>query len=474
MGDPGSGSLVEPRPQSGPAVARAYMRAPRWRERMPPPWLIALVAAPILLAIGFLVPFQPLYAAAGAAALLALGLTIRYSEAIPVISMATLLVIERVGGESLNLSASDAVLLAAFGIALFLAPRPFSPPLRAMLWLTFVYQVASLFTVIANPFRANTIEWFHAWLLTGGALVVGWAVGRAGRASLGLGLVAAAGAGIAALSIGTAVLSLVTTGSPGSGYLSFPWGMHKNFVGCVLGFVAVLGFARPSWLPWRRGVFAALFWLCTAGILASQSRQALVALGVAVVMLSLRREEGRRINWAVLASVPLAMIFVASMVQDQLESGNEFNSAFTRLTWYEQAIEVWLMNPWFGMGLRWWVAGRTQYGFQPPNAELEVLSSVGVVGLLGFLVMMLGPVVVLWRIDSRYSTVAIAMILSRFIQGQFDLFWVSVQVSVPFVLVGVMLGDLARRERQDSDAPALDPLDGGRVPRALTDGASTR
>ena len=40
--------------------------------------------------------------------------------------------------------------------------------------------------MIANPYKANVVEWVHAGLLTIGALVVGWSIGREGHARLGL------------------------------------------------------------------------------------------------------------------------------------------------------------------------------------------------------------------------------------------------------------------------------------------------
>lgn len=412
---------------------------------------VALGVGVVLLVTGFLVPLDPKLALAVACGLLLVGVTALRAEALPLASMGTLVVIARVGGETTNLSASDAVLFVAFWAAVVFAPRPYSPPMRALLWLTVVYQVAALFTVVANPYQANTVEWVHGWLLTGGALVVGWAVGRSGQASLGLALFMAGACGIAVLTLASAATTYATTGELMPVYLDQPWGMHKNFIGCVLGFAAVVAYARPSWLAWPRPVTWGIFWLCTAGILASQARQALVGLGVAVVVLALRPEPGRRRNFVVLLAVVPAMFAVVSMVREQLESGNEFNSAYTRLTWYQQAVEVWQTSPWVGVGLRWWTAGRTEYGFQPPNAELEVLTSTGIVGLVGFLVMMLGAVVVLWRVDRRFGTLAAALVLSRFVQGQFDLFWVSVQVSVPFVLAGVVLG--ARAWEQARAAP---------------------
>jgi hypothetical protein len=102
-----------------------------------------------------------------------------------------------------------------------------------------------------------------------------------------------------------------------------------------------------------------------------------------------------------------------------------------------------------GHGLRFWTVGRG-LGYQPPNAELEVLASAGVVGLLGFLALVVGTVVILWRVDPVYGTVAVAVVLSRLVQSQLDLFWVAVQTSVPFVVAGVALGvEALERERHE-------------------------
>ena len=69
----------------------------------------------------------------------------------------------------------------------------------------------------------------------------------------------------------------------------------------------------------------------------------------------------------------------------------------------------------------------------------------------GFGVLWVGIIVVLWRVDPRFGTLAIAVVLSRLVQSQFDLFWTAVQVSVPFVIAGVCLGAMAREERASPD-----------------------
>jgi len=398
------------------------------------------------------IPTDPLVLAGlGALVVLVLGLTLREPMTIPVAAIPLLVVVQRVGGGGVDLSLSDFVLFGAFWVAVLLGPRPFSAPVRALLWLSAVYQLATLFTVVGNPYAANTVEWFHAWLSVGGAVVVGWAVGRAGYGRLALTLFLGLSTAIAVITCGTALLQLAR-GDTGPVYLTFPYDMHKNFVGNVLGFAAGVAYVRPPWLRWPPLWTHAAFWLCALGVVASQARQALVGLGVVVVAVALRRSSGvRHSRWILLAVLPAGW-YVITLVRSQLTSGASHNSAQQRLDWYQQAVSVWQGHEWLGVGLRWWTTGRTPYAFQPPNAELEVLTSAGLLGLLGFLLLMAGAMVVLWRVDPAYGTLGLALVAMRFTQGQFDLFWVSVQVSVPFALAAVGLGALARREHVDSPA----------------------
>jgi hypothetical protein len=47
--------------------------------------------------------------------------------------------------------------------------------------------------------------------------------------------------------------------------------------------------------------------------------------------------------------------------------------------------------------------------------------------------------VVLWRLDPAFGTLAFALVLARFLQGQLDLFWIAVQVPLPFLVAGICL-----------------------------------
>lgn len=242
-----------------------------------------------LFLIGTLVTTRQEIAVAAALGILILGLTFVQPAALPILAMPALVIVERVGGGAANLSLSDFVLFAAFWPALFLSPRPFSPPLRTLLWLSVFYQVATLFTVFVNVYAANTIEWFHAWLSVAGALVVGWAVGRSGFGRLGLRLLLLVCAAIAVLTCIAAAVQFAS-GDLGPVYLDWPYGMHKNYIGCVLAFAAVIAYARPSWLELRRSWSLAAFGLFTLAVLATQARQALVGLAAALLVIAVRRD----------------------------------------------------------------------------------------------------------------------------------------------------------------------------------------
>ncbi|MDA8290212.1 MAG: O-antigen ligase domain-containing protein, partial [Actinomycetota bacterium] len=145
-------------------------------------------------------------------------------------------------------------------------------------------------------------------------------------------------------------------------------------------------------------------------------------------------------------------------VKDQLTSKNQFNSAHQRLAWYHDSLSVFHVSPWLGVGLRWWYTNRFPFQFQPPNAELEMLTSGGIVGLVAMFVLYGGGLERLRRLDWEFGTLAFAALLMRVTQAQFDIFWVTGQSSLPFMIVGVALG--ARMlARQRATACAL-PGDG--------------
>lgn len=394
------------------------------------------------LIVGYVVPGQPLLAVGVSVGVLAMGLSAINRAFIPLLVLPLLFIVGRIGSSGVDVSISDVALAFATLPAVALS-RALSPAMRSFLWLIALYLFATLFTVVANPYLANVIEWVHAAVLLGGALFVGWSVGREGFGAKALSVMLATASAISLLVIISGVTGMMK-GSFEPVSLEWPFGMHKNFIGTTLGIMAVVAYVRPAWMGWSTSLGTAVFGWLAIGVAFSQSRQAIIALGIALIVLVLRTHTRRRRSKLIVFAVIPAFLYVLGVVREQAGSDNEFNSYFQRISWFSDSIEVWQTSPVFGVGLRWWYTDTFDYRFQPPNAELEVLTSAGIVGLAAFLILIAGSIIILWRLPSEYGTLAALVVLSRFVQGQFDLFWTAVQVSLPFVIVGICLGELAR------------------------------
>lgn len=411
-------------------------------------WLIRITAvlglALLALVVGYTTPDRPYLAMLVAVGVLVLGVSALNRALVPLLVTPLLFIVARIGTGSVDVSVSDVALAVATVPAVALT-RPLSAPMRNMLWFIALYLFATLFAVVANPYPANAIEWVHAAVLLGGALFVGWSVGREGFGAKALTVMLITASAISLLVI-IAGVSGVMRGSFEPVSLQWPFGMHKNFIGATLGIMAVVAYVRPTWMGWSKPLGMAVFGWLALGIAFSQSRQAIIGLGVVLVLLVLRTRTERRRSKAIIFAVIPALAYVLSVLQEQASSGNEFNSFFQRIAWFSDSVEVWQTSPVFGVGLRWWYTDTFDYRFQPPNAELEVLTSAGIVGLAAFITLMIACVVILWRLPPEYGMLALLVVLSRFVQGQFDLFWTAVHVSVPFMIVGICLGELARAQ----------------------------
>jgi hypothetical protein len=424
--------------------------------------LLLAVLLTVLVGVGLLVPSHPRLAVVGAVGVLALGIASISPSFIPLLCVPVLILVARVSIGGVQLSVSDVALATATLPALAFGQRPYSTSMRTLLWLNAGYQFATLFTVVNNPYTANAVEWVHAWFLISGALVVGWTVGRHGAGRLGLTLLMGSIVLLALVTLVQATRQYLS-GDFSEVYVTWPYDMHKNFVGGICAIGATIAYVRPVWTRWSSRVALPVFGFLVAAILVTQSRQALIGLVASLVVVVLRtRSDRRRSKLVLLLAVP-ALVGVTLMVRDQVRSGNRFNSVFQRLNWFQDSLTVWGTDPWFGAGLRWWYTDRFTVRFQPPNAEIEVLTTAGVVGLAAFLVMVVGSLVVLGRMDPLYGTLALAVLICRLAQTQFDLYWVTSQASIPLVVVGICLGTQAH-----AAAAALPPV----APRSVEDGST--
>lgn len=374
------------------------------------------------------------YTVAVAAGVLAVGTLAWDVTLLPVLAVPATLLVFRVSASSSNLSFSDLILGVATICAVSIFPARRAPHVRALLGLLCFYEATTLLNVIYNPYRANLIEWVHEAFLVGGSLVIGWVVSARGRA----------GVATAAFLVGSCVIALWAMAWTLTHHLTaayLPLGMQKNYIGDMLCFAFLVAFARPDWISARVARRTTVIWAtCAAGMLASQSKQAILSAVVGVGILTLRNLELRRHAKAIVA-VSIPMVIVAAVIVDEkLRSSNKFNSVHQRLTWLSQSLQIWHLSPWFGIGLRWWYTNRVPFAFQPPNGEAEVLTSAGLVGLVGFLVLLIGSILVLRRVPRRYGTLALAVVVARVLQGQLDVFWVTAQGSIPWLIAGLCLG----------------------------------
>jgi hypothetical protein len=414
--------------------------------------LVAAIATSM--GTGWLVAHRPVFALVVGIAVLIIAVAITTPVAIPLMAMPLLVVSQRLGAGPFDMTLSDWMLGLAFWPAALLSPRPLSRELRNLLWANAAYQALTLFTVVANPSMAGVVEWFHAWLLVSGALILGWALGRAGQARVGMSLFLGACVFLSALVL-IAGGTQWAQGDFGPVYLSWPWPVHKNLLGSLIAVGAVVTYVRPQWLGWSPGWAWGAFWAMTLAIVMTRSEQGLVGLAVGVAIVALRSRAGNgvgRSRLILLLAVP-ALAVIYTVVREEYFSDNPHNSIRQRIDWLGESLGIWGESPVVGHGLRYWTQPDAPGTFQPPNAILEVLASAGVIGLVGFVLLMAVTLVTAWRLDPGIGTVAVGVTVTRLVQSQFDLFWVSISVSVPFVLVGICLGVAAHQEAQGRAGP---------------------
>ncbi len=410
----------------------------------------------LAVAVGALTVRDPVTGLLVAAVVLAVGLTLAEPALIPVLAVPAILAVPRVGTESLDMSISDAALFVATWPAVLLGARPYSRTMRNLLWAVATYEALTFLSILSNPYRANVIEWAHQLFLLAGALIIGWAIGRRGLAAAAYTLLVVAG-GILTTSALVQAAGIYAQGSFDPVYLQWPWDMHKNALGTTLAMIAIGLYARPAWLPWPRRVTTAVTLYLCLGLAVSQSRQAIIGFAVMAVVIAFRDGRRRSAGWLALLAGS-TVVTVSLLVRGQFESGNEHNSAFQRIEWYNASIDLWQQSPWLGLGNRWWYVTTGDFRFQPPQVFVEVLTTTGVVGLVAFVGLMATLLVQLWRMPTRYGLIGFVAVGSRLVQGQFDIFWLAVQSSLPFLIAGLALGAHEyHRERRSADDDDTEP-----------------
>lgn len=420
---------------------------------------LGAVLAVALVQLGKLALDQPVLALAVAGMVVVAVLAATDPLAVALLALLGVWVIARTGAGGIDLSGSDALLVLGSVVAFPLVPWA-NPAVRRVLGAVVVFQALLLLTVLASPTPASLFEWAHRLFLTGGSVVVGAALGGRGRTRAALG----------AFVLVSSVMGALTAGlwaAAGFAPTVAVVGFHKNFIGSMMMVGLVVSHLAPASTGLSRPQLAVAKSLCVAGLLASQSRGAIVALLVALVVATLgSRDVRRRSAPLFLMLVPLAL-FAFFSIRAQIEQPADATSSVTeRARYREQALEAWQDSPIFGQGMRFFEQGEFSLTSDPHNVVVSSLSETGVVGLVALLGLLAVTGRVLWRLRTGLALAALAVVVARFTHGLFDIYWVAGTQALPWMIVGMALTDTRTGRDQRSADRVWNGRAGAPVPHA--------
>jgi hypothetical protein len=154
----------------------------------------------------------------------------------------------------------------------------------------------------------------------------------------------------------------------------------------------------------------------------------------------------------------------------------KFNSVSIRVGQISSAFHVWHLSPLLGEGMRFYDLPQFAYVTAPPNVVIDNLASTGIIGSLAFLYLVVMTMRTMNRLPRAIGTLGLVVLLSHYVDGLFDIFWIGSNMIPPLVIVGMSLGaaDLDRRQRSPRTVEPV-PLRaaGWREPRLSPSGRST-
>lgn len=361
-----------------------------------------------------------------------------------VIAIPGTLLLQRVGG-STNLSLSDLLVIVATLMVLPLVRWESAQYLWQFLKGIAFYEIVLIVVVAAHPNHYDVIEWGHRAFVVGGSALIGWVCAVRGHARLALRLYL----------LGATALAIITILHAISGHLSaVNFGLYqKNAIGTFMWIAVVVAVLRPSWTGLGRWESRSAATICLIGLLASQSRQSIIVLIVAFAVAVLRRRSVlRRSKLAIGAVVPLG-VFAYVSLQAETKVNVKFNSITTRENQFTAALNVWHHSPLLGEGMRFYNLKQYVSVTAPPNVVIDNLASTGIVGMAGFLALVAMTVRPLLRLPAAIGTLGLAVLVGRYTQGLFDIFWVGANGAIAFMIVGLALGagDAAATARRNNE-----------------------
>lgn len=389
--------------------------------------------------VGYLTLEHRRLAVLATVAVLLLGVTARNAAVLAIVAVAGVWVVLRAPG--LDVSFTDLLVASAGALALAAGVGRVLHPAARIVLGSFAFFLGTLTITLAyNHNLRSDFDWFHRIALVAGAVFVGgWLV----RARLHH-------TALRALLAVTVLMSLVAAADTvASGFApAYPFGYQKNFVGSITATVLLVLLAAPGEfrLPARWLQVAAAS--TAAGLLASQSRGAMIGFAAGVLIWSFRRPvQPSRVyrRRAILLLFAVALAFVAALsARDQLQvQGAAINSVTQRVRIARTTRQLWTEHPYTGVGLRYFKTPRYA-GYPEPNDVVnEALAEAGVLGLLGFVVFVIGSLVGLSRLQGDLATAALCVVAARFVHGLLDIYWTGGTTSLPWIVAGMALASSA-------------------------------
>jgi hypothetical protein len=290
-------------------------------------------------------------------------------------------------------------------------------------------------------------------------VLVGWTIAAFGRSRQAFRLFLWASSIVALIAIERALATH---------FLPAQWGAYqKNSIGAVLWVAIVVAQVNPPWAGLGRLESRVAKYVCFAGLLASQSRQAVVALILAVSLATfLNPDVRRRSKLVLLGCLPLvAGLYYSFTVAAR--NNPKFNSVSIRVDQISAAFHVWHLSPMLGEGMRFYNLPQYIAVTAPPNVLIDNLASTGIVGSLAFLYLVFVTMRTMGRLPRAFGTLGLVILFGHYVDGLFDIFWIGANMIPPMVIVGMSLGmaDADLRDRggtPDPPARAATPAPAGR------------
>jgi O-antigen ligase len=383
--------------------------------------------------VGYLAIHDRRLAVAAAAIGLMAGILAGNVARLAVIATVGVWLIPRAPG---NVSVTD-VLVAVAGAAAALSAAGRTIDLRGRLVLRcFAFYLGCLSVTLAfNPSLRADFEWLHRVALVAGAILVGAWLVASGLHRTALRLI---------LGVTTLIATLALAEGLAKGFASpaQPLDYQKNFVGSIIATVLLVLLAAHRHFGLSRRVLITSALLLVGGLVASHSRGAMVALSVGALIWFFRGTPGAtpRLRAAAMVAAIGIGVFAGTSVWGELHQAPGTHSSLTvRQAVEKQTRELWIHHPWTGVGLRFFKTPRYA-GYQAPNNVFdEIAAEAGVLGLIGFVVFVVGSLVGLGRLRGDLATAGLCVVAARFTHGLFDIYWTGGTTTLPWIIAGMGL-----------------------------------